>query len=79
MDGNDSRAIAILQDNLNGEARIELAQLYKRAAKEAEEETQKDEHYDRATLYVDQAMQIESSAALAAQRVGKCMPIVPIT
>lgn len=76
VEGNDSGAMTILQDiilkdNLNGEARIELAQLFERAAIEAEEETKKAEYYARAKMYFDQAMQIEGSAAMAAQRCGQ--------
>ena len=76
VEGNESAAMTILQDiilkdNLNGEARIELAQLYERAAKEAEEETKKAEYYSKAKMFFEQAMQIEDSAALAAQRCGQ--------
>ena len=77
-DGDDSRAASILQDiivkdNRNGDARIELAQLYERQAKAAEEETKRAEHYARATLYFDQAMKIETSEALANLRYGQML------
>ncbi len=63
----------ILKDNRNGEARIELAQLYAMQAKEAEEETKEAEYYARAQLYFDQAMQIEESEAMAALRYGQML------
>ncbi len=78
LEGNVSRAMTtleeiILKDHLNGDARIELAQLYENLAREAEEETKKAEHYARAQLYFDQALQIPDSEALAALRYGQML------
>jgi thioredoxin-like negative regulator of GroEL len=77
-EGDNGAAMAalhdiILKDNRNGEARVELAQLYAILAGEAEEETKKAEHLARAKLYFDQAMQIEDSQAMAALRYGQML------
>jgi TPR repeat protein len=78
VEGDDAKASTILQDiilkdNRNGEARIELAQFFERQAKVAEDESKKAEFYARASLYFDQALQIENSEAMAALRYGQML------
>jgi tetratricopeptide (TPR) repeat protein len=77
-EGDDSRASSILQDiilkdNRNGDARIELAQFFERQAKNTEDKMKKAEYFARATLYFEQAMQIETTEALAALRFGQML------
>ena len=77
-EGNTSQAMEVLQDiilkdNRNGEARIELAQLYALQAREAEEEAKRAEYDARAQLYFEQALKIEESEALAALRYGQML------
>lgn len=63
----------VLQDNVNGEARIELAQLFAGQAKTEEREARKAEYFARAQLYFEQAMKIDDSEALAALRYGQML------
>ncbi len=77
-EGNHSSAMTILkdiitQDNRNGDARIELAQLYEVQAKEAEEEIKRAEFYSRAKLLFEEAMKVEDSEAMAALRYGQML------
>lgn len=77
-DGDQEKAMGALQkvieqDNRNGEARIELAQLFAMQAKEAEDELKRAEYESQAKIYFEQALQIEDSEAMAALRYGQML------